>query len=121
MSTTNILRNLLHQSPVLLVCLLGGFLAIFLMGRSKGAGLLAMFGCGAMFLARVGGFVANEYISGMREKDGLTNDQLSTYFMISNIAFSVGFASGLLMLLIAAMIGRKPKMDLRDELRRSGN
>ena len=110
-----IIRSLLYQSPVLLVCLLGGFLAIFLMGKSKGAGLLAMLGCGAMFVARIGGIVVAEYIFSLHMKDDVTHKELTNYTMINSIVFSLGFATGLLLLLIAAMMGRKPKPDRRDD------
>lgn len=98
--------QLIRQSPVLLVYVIGMALALRNWQRIPTVGMLVLCGAGILFASSVGGTIVFQIVVRLHREWGWTPDRLNGVFMAVGIINAVVHAIGIALLLAAAFSGR---------------
>ena len=101
-----VLRQLLQQSPVLLVYLIGIVMAIVFWRRSPSASILVILGAGLLLLSSVTLPFVFQYILYSQRDHVSTSEGLSTVFVVLGLISGFVHAVGLGFFIAAAFAGR---------------
>jgi hypothetical protein len=104
---STILRTLLTQSPVLLVCLAGTILALVLCPRCPAAGVLLLIGTVVLLMSSVGWPFLYQYLIHSYSRWGWSSERLSEVFTTVSIVSSFVHAAGIGLIIAAVFVGRR--------------
>jgi hypothetical protein len=104
-SIEQLVSQLATVSPLLLAYTLGGIVAIARWRRHPQASLWALLGLGLLFLEVIGSISARVRLMRMINDGGFGGD-VQGWFLIVGMAGSLAQALGIVLLLVAAFVGR---------------
>ncbi len=105
------LSQLLVQSPVLLVYLLGMILAFVFWHRSPSTGTLVLLGTGLLLFSSIVWPFVFQYVIRMRAEWGWEHERLGAVLSGIGLVASFIHAVGLALLLVGAFVGRRGQAD----------
>jgi hypothetical protein len=101
------LRQLLNQSPVLVVYVVGMILGAALCARCRAAGLLVVAGMALLFFSSIAWTFGVQYIYLSRTRWGWLDGQFSMVITVGALLINAIHAIGVGLLLVAAFVGRR--------------
>ncbi len=101
-----VVQQLVYQTPVLLVYLVGLILALVFLGRFTVPSVLTLIALGTLLLTAVGMAVLQAYLIGAREDAGWSMEQYARMMSILGFVASFVRAAALALLITAVFVGR---------------
>jgi hypothetical protein len=106
--TPIVFQQLLYQSPLLLVYLVGLIVAMVMFSRCPRAAMLTIIGTGTLLFVAIGMVVLQTYlISARNTGGGITMQNYSTIIMTSNVIANILRAIAMGLIIAAVFVGRK--------------
>lgn len=99
---------LVVQSPLLIACLVGAILGIINFPRRPTVGMLLALGCGIQFFAVIVFALSQAYFTYQRMENGWSTSTMASMMSILGFAGGIARATGVSLLIAAALVGRGP-------------
>jgi hypothetical protein len=100
-------RQLLTQTPVLVVYVIGMLLGAVLCSRCRAAGLLVVASMVLLFFVSIAWAFGIQYVLASRTRWGWLGDQLGTVMTVGGLLINLAHATGIGLLIAAAFVGRQ--------------